>query len=321
MRFFARIRNLYDYCQSHGFIATLRFVWIKCRAACARHPFGWRVAYVYNPFVATGDVVDYSRQADLVNERLHGVPELQLKRFTIDIADYYRYIEAADYAAFGEYYQGGDSGNPDHRYEKFLQHYLSLKLLELNSSDVYIDVASNTSPMKDIVRRLFGAETYSMDLKYESGINGDRIGCDAGDTGLRDGFASKLSLHCSFEHFAFGSDIRFVREAGRILRPGGRVCIVPLYLLNEYSIRQDPTLEADLSISDREGAKRVFVRDYLVDYGRFYDVEALRQRILAACKGTLNPIVYRVGNLAELNQPNVYSHFVLLLEKPAGERS
>ena len=58
-----------------------------------------------------------------------------------------------------------------------------------------------------------------------------------------DAFADKLFLHNSFEHFEGDADTGFVREAWRVLKPGGRVCIVPLYLSTRHQILTDPFVD------------------------------------------------------------------------------
>ena len=56
---------------------------------------------------------------------------------------------------------------------------------------------------------------------------------------LEDGFATKMGLHCSFEHFEGDADMRFIGEASRVLETAVRLCIVPLHLFNTYAIQTD----------------------------------------------------------------------------------
>lgn len=312
----SKIRTLTDYFRASGPVATARYIGTKTRATVARTDLGWRVFFEHNPLTNTGQVDDYEQQAAEVWNELKQLQSVEVKEYSIDVADFYEYVRRARYERFDPYYRGGDSGNGCHRTEKLLQHYLSLKFLDIQPNDVYIDVASNTSPMKRIVKDLYGVSTYSMDLKYPPGINGDTIGCDGGETPLADGSVSNMSLHCAFEHFAYGADCRFIREAERILRVGGRVCIVPLYILKQYSIRVDPTWEADISVRDTEGAKVVYVRGCDIDYGRFYDVKSFEVRIVNNLR-SLKPIIYRISNLKDLQPDYCYSNFALVLEKQA----
>jgi SAM-dependent methyltransferase len=309
------LKNLSSYLKENGLVETIKFVGVKIRSRLARSGFGWKCFFEYNPFVSTGTIKDYTEQSSAVFSNLAKLPNLELQEYSIDLDKFRAYIESANYSEYGPYYEGAGSGDERHRVEKFLQHYLSLEFLDISVDDVYVDVASNTSPMKEIIRNMYGAQTFGMDLAFPPGVNGDTIGCDAGDTKLDDESISKMSLHCAFEHFANGADTRFVKEAGRILKPGGKVCIVPLYILNDYCIRRDPTLEEDLSIDDPEGAELVWVRDYNVPYGRFYNPEHFKQRILDHL-GCLRAHIYHPTNLSSITEGECYSQFVLVLEKP-----
>src|SRR5262249_19042301 len=142
---------------------------------------------------------------------------------------------AARYENFPHYY-------PTNLPEKSLEHYIATQLLQLNAQDVYIDIASEHSPVPDIYRRLFAATAYRQDLAYPPGLHADKIGGDAAHMPLPEAFATKMALHCSFEHFEGDSDIGFIRETARVLRPGGAACIVPLYLFEEYAIQIDPVI-------------------------------------------------------------------------------
>jgi len=81
--------------------------------------------------------------------------------FEIDISDYSRYLNQAEYHKFPTYYKGGKAKN---FVEKTLEHYLAIKLLDLSKNDIYIDVASNNSPVAEIYQRLYGCKVYKQDL-------------------------------------------------------------------------------------------------------------------------------------------------------------
>lgn len=310
----SRFTNALSYYRKHGLGETAKFSWIKARSQLANNELGWKFLFELNPFVATGSPSDYGNGADIVWQELQKISGLLTKELHVDPQGYRNYVTQAHYETFDPYYRGGDSGDDTHRAEKLLQHYLSMELLKVTPDDVYVDVASNTSPMKEIVRRLSGAKTYSLDLSYPPGIHGDQIGCDAGAMPLADGSVSKMTLHCSFEHFAGDADSRFVRECARVLRPGGAVCIVPLYILPRYCIRMDPTLECRLSVPGGEQAPVIFVKGYKVDFGRFYDPRMLHKRVLEHCHG-LEAAVHRIRGLESIGEATLYSHFALTLLK------
>lgn len=309
-----KVHTFYRYVKDNGVREGASFAVCKARSALASWELTWRLLYEQNPFISTGHVSDYSKCAETVWTALGSMRGIKTAEWQLDAAAYHRYVARAAYEQFDPYYRGGESGDAAHRAEKLLQHFISLELLQISADDLFIDVASNTSPMRTIVQQLYGIPAFSLDLGYEPGIHGELIGADAGAMPLDAGFASKMALHCSFEHFANGSDIRFIKECGRVLRSGGKVCIIPLYLLPQYSIRIDPTLEHDISVTDPEGAAKVYVRNYQVDYGRFYDPESFEQRIVNNADG-LAITVYRIRGLEDLGEGNVYSQFAMIAEK------
>ncbi len=307
-----RATNLLSYCKNNGLQKSLVFVHFKLRSCIARNNLGWLIFYQMNPVVKTDKSNRFSDSVEKVWSDLQKTQYLSLKEYKVDVGKFEEYIKATK-MYYQNYYEGGLTGWKEHKKEKLLQHFLSFELLGINSDDVFIDVASNTSPVKDIVKDKYKIPSYKMDLAFEPGIHGESIGCDASDTGLADNFVSKMTLHCSFEHFAYGSDIGFIKESARILKVGGKVLIAPFYLIDKYCIFQDPTLECSLSIKDKEGAQIRYVRNLKVSYARFYSLDSFKERILSNCNN-LQPTLYKI-NLDGLNKDGCYCHYILLLEK------
>jgi len=235
---------------------------------------------------------------------------LKVQDLQIDPADFEAYLTRAGYPEFQAYYDGGTAPN---FIEKALEHYLAARLLELAPQDRYIDIASASSPVPEIYSRLFGCETWRQDLAYPPGLHGDRIGGDACSMPVPDGFATKIALHCSFEHFENSGDIDFLAEAERVLAPGGRVCILPLYLSDRYAIQTDPCALAD-RIPDFEPEAILFCADgWSEKFGRFYDVPNFVDRICLNLGG-FTMTLYQIRNLPDLPD-GCYAHWVVLLEK------
>ena len=233
-----------------------------------------------------------------------------VRRYKIDVGDFRRYLELANYADFPDYYRGGRHRN---FLEKSLEHYLATKFLDLSKDDVYIDVANAGSPVPEIYHQLFSCSVYRQDLSFPQGINNEVIGGDAAEMPVPDGFASKMALHCSFEHFENGSDIGFIREASRVLQTAGRLFIAPLYLFNEYAFQTDPiVLPRGSNLFDPQ-AVVYCARGYGNRHGRFYNVAQLTSRI----RNNLGPLrltIHVVQNEKEVD-PRCYVKFVALLEK------
>ena len=230
--------------------------------------------------------------------------------FYIDITEYRQYMKRAEYPNFPNYFCGGKVNK---FLEKSLEHFLAAKLLNLSNDDIYIDIASSHSPVAEIYPRLYGCMTFRQDLLFPKGINGNIIGGDAANMPVEDGFATKMGLHCSFEHFEEDSDIRFIKEASRILRKGGKLCILPLYFFNIYAIQTDPAVLPRNGIFFEKDAVLYCAKGWRNRHGRFYDVTHFIDRIRNN-QNDLKLTIYVVQNEKEVD-PSCYLKFIGLFEK------
>jgi SAM-dependent methyltransferase len=251
----------------------------------------------YSPAIVTAICGDLSAHGFVVEE------------VTLDPAEYRAYFDAAGYAErYPDYY----SFNLP---EKSLEHFFAAKLLELGPGDVYIDIASEHSPVPEIYSRLFGCASFRQDLAYPEGLNGDRIGGDAAAMPVPEGFASKMALHCSFEHFEGNADERFIREVERVLRPGGRVCFAPLYLWERFGVLTDPAVAIAQAVHFDVGATVYCKPGWGNRHGRLYDPAQLAARVRANL-GSLQLTLYHIVNAAEVD-PSCYLQFAAVISKPA----
>lgn len=235
--------------------------------------------------------------------------DFKVINFKIDLTDYKHYLSNAEYYRFPRYYGSGRARN---FIEKTLEHYLSAKLLNLSEDDVYIDIANANSPVPEIYYKLYGCKVYRQDLMFPKGIHGNIIGGNAANMPLNDNFATKLALHCSFEHFEQDSDIKFIKEASRVLKKGGKLCILPLYLFNKYAILTDPAILPKNCIAFENDAILYCVKGYRNRHGRFYDIPHLITRI----KNNLNNLkltIYVVQNEKDVAL-SCYIKFIALFE-------
>lgn len=234
-----------------------------------------------------------------------------LSYITIDIKEYNDFMLKADYPQYKDYFSVYQSKNTF--IEKSLEHFLAAKLLELLEDDIYIDVANSYSPVPDIYNKLYRCETYRQDIIFPEGINGNVIGGDAANMPLENGFATKMGLHCSFEHFEGDSDIRFIREASRVLKDSGRLCILPLYLFTEYAIQtdisalpEDIEFDMDAAVYHAEG--------WGERHGRFYDVFHLISRIRDNLSD-LDLTIYVITNTHDVDSSCYVKFAALFLKK------
>jgi hypothetical protein len=233
---------------------------------------------------------------------------LDVRNYVIDVDAYRQFFDAVSYgSAFREY----ASLYAANLAEKSLEHFVAAALLGLEEYDVYIDVASEFSPVPEIYARLYGCKVYRQDLAYAAGIHGDRIGGDAAHMPVTDGFATKMALHCSFEHFEGDADSGFISESARVLRSGGRLCIVPLYLNPRYLILTNPCVSAPAGVRFDDDALLYCIREKWNRFGRHYDVAHLLSRVRDQLHDA-SLTIYAVQNCEDVD-PGCYLRFAALI--------
>jgi hypothetical protein len=235
-----------------------------------------------------------------------GIP---VESWAVDADDYHRYVERAGYQdRHGKYY-------PDNRLEKTFEHYVVFRFSEFSDKSVFVDLAAESSPLASIVERLTGATTYRQDIMFRAGIRGRDIGGDACAMPVADGFATSAALTCSIEHFERDADSRLFTELARVLRPGGRVVVIPLYLFPEPAAQTDPTYSIAVDVPFDREAVVYSAEGWGNRHGRFYSPATLAERLLK------NPAFdFRVLHLTgtEALGTGVYARYALVGERRAG---
>jgi len=141
-------------------------------------------------------------------------------------------------------YHGGINGSVWN--EKILEHWIAAECLELMNykpDEVYIDVAAGTSPWAKILRDRIGISAYAIDLgevalEYKD-LPFYRIE-NATSTSFSNASVKGASLQCAFEMFMGNDDTGLLKEMARILVPGGKLVIVPLYTHTHYCSYSTP---------------------------------------------------------------------------------
>lgn len=262
----------------------------------------WYSRYKWNPGVSTSLSPDIMGVQDAL-----GAAGIPFERINIPKQGFLQFLNTCGYPI--SYHDGGGVVYV----EKCLEHYLSLLLLGIENSDIYIDLASAQSPFPEYVRRTVGCQVFRNDLRYPPGISeGMMIGSDAGHLPVPDQAITKATLHCSFEHFEGDADIDTIGELNRILQRGGKACIIPLYLHTEYVGLTDPFVDRNGLVWDHK-MRPIYAKAYGQRHGRFYDVPQLQERIFRKL-GELSARLYLVENLDDVGR-SLWCHWVLLLEK------
>lgn len=202
--------------------------------------------------------------------------------------------------------------------EKALEHFLSVVLAKPHEGMTVIDVGSCMSVVPAILRRVYGAHCYEQDLSYPQGVHGTRIGSSAAAIPLEAGSIDFMTLHCTFEHFEGAADTGFVRECGRLLRPGGRTVILPLYMNATWcNVTGVTDAAARGSIGYDEDAEHYCeIPEWANRFGRHYSPAALIARVIEPARAAgLVPRLIKVSNWQALHR-DLWLRWILLLEKP-----
>lgn len=243
-----------------------------------------------------------------VYKELSVLKGLKLIQSEIDVQGFQNYMKNASYPskyrnAYKELF-----------FEKALEHYASIELLGYDQSDVSVDIAASSSPFSEIVESLFNSTSFCQDIIFPPGVNGRKVGGSATKLPFADGSITRMTLHCSIEHFEKDQDTEFIIEATRKLAIGGKICIIPLYLREVFYNNTDPTID----ISDVEfdqGAKILHSPGWNNRFGRNYDVTEFNRRILRVCND-LDTSIYFFENSKDVHH-RCYLTFAFVLEKMA----
>ncbi len=263
---------------------------------------------VYKHNIAFGHVMHTSPEiVERVDEMLRQVG-IDVLNFSPPAEDYLAFMEKA---AYGKLYPGYYPWNIG---EKSLEHFMAIQLLGLADEDIFVDIASEGSPLPEIAARLWGTSSYAQDIMYPEGVRGQFIGGDACRMPVQDCFFTKASLTCSFEHFEGDSDIRLFRELARVLKPGGRVCVAPLYLNTYAATLTDPRYSCSTKVSFDEDCVIHLVENWGNRHGRYYTPRTLIERLLTPVKTYFQFAIYSVSK-SPLVTEGIYVRHVLVGEK------
>lgn len=282
-----------------------------------------QTSYVYQPDVTRLDferaLVELSRRYRVRGHAIDNVSEASVSRvlglaaehgmdiepFRIDLAAYRDYYARALYDdEYPAYYAGN-------RPEKTLEHFLALTLLDIQPDEVFIDIASEHSPVPEIYGRLTGARSYSQDIMYPEGIVGNQIGGDACAMPVPDGFARKAALTCSLEHFEGEADTGLFEEMHRVLAPGGKICVTPFYLHYEEGVQTDPALSVPAGVVFDETAVIYCAEGWNNRHGRFYTPQSFIKRIAEPMQGKFSFRFLHIVNAKDVD-PSIYMRYAFV---------
>ena len=232
--------------------------------------------------------------------------------YTINKNDFHLYIKTIPYPV--NYF--GKANRKNHGFtEKLLEHFISIELLMPVKDKVIVDIGAGNSPFSSILNTYYSVKkAYPQDRIFNSESE-NIISGNASKLPFANNSIHGITLHCALEHFESNNDIDFIDEAARVLVPGGKCIILPLYLSSEYTINLDPVSNLlrrytpDIS-SDYNATFRYC--DSKQHFSRHYDVINFCSRLLN--NPSLKVKILHVQNYKEIYSKS-YLRFIAVFEK------
>ncbi len=211
--------------------------------------------------------------------------------FKLDQAEFEKFIANADYEnRFPKYIEefGEPRQPPGVLMLKYSEQFLSLAIPgmdNLSKEDILVDVAASNGPFQAIMQGLGYANTYKTDLNFRTSEKDKIVGCNANDLSyFANGSVTLIVSHNSWEHFEGSSDIDFLHECARILKPGGKVLITPLYLHARGVNTTDPAVwetkyrnAPEFPVFDKEFA--IHLKHHKQRLEKYYDPKSLAKAL------------------------------------------
>jgi SAM-dependent methyltransferase len=235
------------------------------------------------------------------------------------LEEFWKFVKFPEYAGPYREYGGKDRCS---FLEKALEHFLSFKIIQPVRGQILMDVGSCVSVVPTIVRRHYGCECYVQDLEMPTGVHGWNVGSNAAQVPLPASSLDAITLHCTFEHFEGEADSRFIYECARLLKPGGKAVILPLYVnLNWTNITgETDEVEREKIGFDSRATFWCVIPEWRNRFGRHYSAKALLDRVLGvAAECALEIEMFRVLNL-DLVHPGLWLKWALTFVKPSRKK-
>lgn len=241
-------------------------------------------------------------------------PTIRLQNYPVNIVNFEDFLNngLCVYRGVNNYLesQGGLNG---YFPQKAFEHWISSAYLNWQPNDKVLDFAAWISPAIDVLNRYRPADFYRHDITLTTDISKKTISGFSNAVDAPSNYFDFIMAHCAIDNFEGTADSDLFIEAFRILKPGGKILITPLHMSAKYenliSIGS-PGLKID------DGANVVMGENSL-RFGRLYDIEALKKRIINTGCG-LDFTVIHVTGLPIASYPSTSTNrFMLIGEKPS----
>jgi SAM-dependent methyltransferase len=222
---------------------------------------------------------------------LKGIGGVEIRTLDISSTEYREFVGLDELKRYQGY---------DFAHSKVLEYLTSYKLLEINSNSTVLDAGGGFGRYVKSLKELKNPhKIYCIDPLDSSGTR-DGVTFIKGSVSsinLPSGSLTSISCHHSFEHFRGNVDVEFIKEACRLLKAGGKTCIVPFFLCNRYS-------EIWNKIPEKKFDKNAYTIYSPLEtfpgwgsyerFARVYDLKAVTTRLLPAIPEDIEVAVYNV---------------------------
>jgi len=118
------------------------------------------------------------------------------------------------------------------------------------------------------------------------------MGGNAAHLPIDDNTVDFMTLHNSIEHFEGNADSEFIKECERVLKPGGEVIILPIFLEKEPIQYINPTINPKGLIKDTN-TKCYYVYGH-PRFMRHYSAETFKKRIIKPAQGKFKIELFKI---------------------------
>ena len=171
-------------------------------------------------------------------------------------------------------------------HKKLLELFVSYKLLQVEEGDTYLDAAGGQYSYASRIKcktKIIQDIRLSDKLKAFHGNKVQYLDSSCADIPLESRSINKISCHHSIEHFQQSADTQFIIEVQRLLAPGGRCVVLPIFIASKAILLTD---KPDFHKWDEKG-EWVFDETATLPGGkgsghfsRVYSPESLKSRLL-----------------------------------------
>lgn len=210
----------------------------------------------------------------------------------------------------------------EYPHTKILEYLTSINLLSLENGDILLDAAGGRSVEYPICASFFSSKSLNFICQDSLPINKKNIHeflnikfveGSIDNISIEDSSINAISCHHSFEHFQGDLDKKFLLEAQRVLKPGGRLVIVPFFLTNIHAEiwNRRPTEPPDSSAEIIKDWSAAFPGwGPYEGFARTYDSNAFKSRLLDSLdKDRFKVEIHRVYYEGEPCPDMKYSNF------------